>query len=135
MSECPLHGVGVRPDHLVGRRLEQVVASGRVRCETWSGDLRLSRDAVGRTTVIADGGYRSTGLAIPHRREHGQSELPAWKEEQNTSHRRSAPVPGTPSPVCRTKAGADPVTVTPDLDLGTAGKLGVKPWKKVEGDR
>ncbi len=27
MSECPLHGAGVRPDHLVGRRLEQVVAS------------------------------------------------------------------------------------------------------------
>ncbi|MET9675650.1 hypothetical protein ABZY68_21525 [Streptomyces sp. NPDC006482] len=27
VSECPLHGVGVRPDYLVGRRLEQVVAS------------------------------------------------------------------------------------------------------------
>lgn len=26
-NECPLHGVGVRPDYLVGRRLEQVVAS------------------------------------------------------------------------------------------------------------
>ncbi|MET8577263.1 hypothetical protein [Streptomyces sp. NPDC005012] len=26
-SECPLHGGGVRPDYLVGRRLEQVVAS------------------------------------------------------------------------------------------------------------
>ncbi|MFB7608707.1 hypothetical protein [Streptomyces gardneri] len=26
-SECPLHGVGVRPDYLVGRRLERVVAS------------------------------------------------------------------------------------------------------------
>ncbi|MGW3494788.1 DUF4232 domain-containing protein [Streptomyces sp. NPDC001020] len=30
----------------------------------------------------------------------------------------------------RAKAGADPVTVTPDLDLGTTGKLGVKPWAK-----
>ncbi|MGW3387347.1 hypothetical protein [Streptomyces cinereoruber] len=27
VSECPLHGAGVRPDYLVGRRLEQVVAS------------------------------------------------------------------------------------------------------------
>lgn len=30
----------------------------------------------------------------------------------------------------RAKAGADPVTVTPDLDLGTTGKLGVRPWTK-----
>jgi len=27
VSECPLHGGSVRPDYLVGRRLEQVVAS------------------------------------------------------------------------------------------------------------
>ncbi|RDG35116.1 DUF4232 domain-containing protein [Streptomyces corynorhini] len=32
----------------------------------------------------------------------------------------------------RAKAGADPVTVTPDLDLGTTGKLGVRPWAKLE---
>ncbi|MFJ6615581.1 DUF4232 domain-containing protein [Streptomyces sp. NPDC091289] len=32
----------------------------------------------------------------------------------------------------RAKAGADPVTVTPKLDLGTTGKLGVRPWKKAE---
>ncbi|TXS40695.1 DUF4232 domain-containing protein [Streptomyces sp. uw30] len=28
------------------------------------------------------------------------------------------------------KPGADPVTVVPELDLGTTGKLGVGPWKK-----
>lgn len=28
------------------------------------------------------------------------------------------------------KAGAPPVMVTPELDLGTTGKLGVSPWKK-----
>lgn len=33
-------------------------------------------------------GYRGTGLVIPHRRERGQAELPAWKEEHNTSHRK-----------------------------------------------
>ncbi|MFF8955410.1 DUF4232 domain-containing protein [Streptomyces sp. NPDC014894] len=32
----------------------------------------------------------------------------------------------------RAKADADPVTVTPNLDLGTTGKLGVRPWKKAE---
>ncbi|MFI8303775.1 DUF4232 domain-containing protein [Streptomyces sp. NPDC085927] len=32
----------------------------------------------------------------------------------------------------RAKEGADPVTVTPHLDLGTTGKLGVRPWKKAE---
>ncbi len=46
-----------------------------------------AKDAVGKTTVIADGGYRGTGLVIPHRRAKGQAELPAWKAEHNTSHR------------------------------------------------
>ncbi|MFH8612926.1 DUF4232 domain-containing protein [Streptomyces sp. NPDC018029] len=32
----------------------------------------------------------------------------------------------------RAKTGAAPVTVTPNLDLGTTGKLGVKPWEKTE---
>lgn len=32
----------------------------------------------------------------------------------------------------RAKQGADPVTVMPELDLGTTGKLGVGPWKKDE---
>ena len=30
----------------------------------------------------------------------------------------------------RAKEGADPVIVTPGLDLGTTGKLGVRPWKR-----
>lgn len=38
--------------------------------------------------MIADGGYRGTGLVIPHRRESGQSALPGCKEEHNRSHRR-----------------------------------------------
>ncbi|MFD7134549.1 DUF4232 domain-containing protein [Streptomyces sp. NPDC059894] len=44
---------------------------------------------------------------------------------------------GTPVDVpyvrVRAKAGADPVTVTPRLDLGTTGKLGVRPWKRATG--
>ncbi|MFF5566005.1 DUF4232 domain-containing protein [Streptomyces sp. NPDC012623] len=32
----------------------------------------------------------------------------------------------------RVKTGADPVTVTPNLDLGTTGRLGVRAWTKAE---
>ncbi|GAA4562995.1 hypothetical protein GCM10023100_01010 [Actinocorallia cavernae] len=46
------------------------------------------KDAVGRTTVIADGGYRGAGLVIPHRCECGQAELSAWREGHNASHRK-----------------------------------------------
>ncbi|MGX8904646.1 transposase [Streptomyces netropsis] len=47
-----------------------------------------ARAAVGATMTIADGGYQGTGLVIPHRRQAGQAELPAWKEEHNRSHKR-----------------------------------------------
>lgn len=47
-----------------------------------------AKAAVGKTTTIADGGYRGTGLAIPHYRRRGESELPAWKEEHNHSHKQ-----------------------------------------------
>ncbi|MER6778387.1 MULTISPECIES: transposase [unclassified Streptomyces] len=67
---------------VVGRPLP----GNRNDCRAWA--LSGAEEAVGRTTVIADGGYRGTGLVIPHRRERGQSELSAWKEEHNTSHRQ-----------------------------------------------
>ncbi|MFE1230273.1 transposase [Streptomyces sp. NPDC058745] len=67
---------------VVGRPLP----GNRNDCKAWA--LSGAKDAVGRTTVIADGGYRGTGLVIPHRRERGQSELPAWKEDHNASHRQ-----------------------------------------------
>lgn len=67
---------------VVGRPLP----GNRNDCKAW--ELSGAKQAVGRTTVIADGGYRGTGLIIPHRRDRGQAELPAWKEEHNTSHRK-----------------------------------------------
>ncbi|MFD9244579.1 transposase [Streptomyces sp. NPDC059556] len=67
---------------VVGRPLP----GNRNDCKAW--DLSGAKAAVGNTVVIADGGYRGTGLVIPHRRDPGQSELPAWKEEHNTSHRK-----------------------------------------------
>ncbi len=66
----------------VGRPLP----GNRNDCKAW--ELSGARAAVGRATVIADGGYRGTGLLIPHRRDPGQTELPAWKEEHNASHRQ-----------------------------------------------
>ncbi|OIK02708.1 IS5 family transposase [Streptomyces sp. MUSC 14] len=66
----------------VGRPLP----GNRNDCKAW--ELSGAKDAVGRTTVIADGGYRGTGLVIPHRRRPGQADLPEWKEEHNASHRR-----------------------------------------------
>lgn len=47
-----------------------------------------AKATVAKAVVITDGGYRGTGLVIPHRRERGQDELPTWKEEHNASHRR-----------------------------------------------
>ncbi len=38
--------------------------------------------------MIADGGYRGTGLVIPHRRERGRTDLPDWKEDHNRSRRK-----------------------------------------------
>lgn len=52
-------------------------------------ELSGAKDAVGRATVIADGGYWGTGLIIPHRHEPCQTELSAWKEERNTSHHKA----------------------------------------------
>ncbi|GAA2486559.1 hypothetical protein GCM10010406_23400 [Streptomyces thermolineatus] len=62
------------------------VAGNRNDCRAW--ETSGAKDAVGRTAVIADGGYRGTGLVVPHRRERGRSELPDWKEERNRSHRK-----------------------------------------------
>jgi hypothetical protein len=46
-----------------------------------------AKSAVGRTTVIADGGYPGTGLIMPHRRTKSE-EMPDWKREHNRSHKQ-----------------------------------------------
>ncbi|MBZ4324588.1 transposase, partial [Streptomyces huiliensis] len=67
---------------VIGRPLP----GNRNDCTAW--EESGAKAAVGRTTTIADGGYRGTGLVIPHYRRHGEDELPAWKEEHNASHRK-----------------------------------------------
>ncbi|MFF5392910.1 transposase [Streptomyces sp. NPDC013012] len=64
----------------------QPLPGNRNDCKAW--ELSGAKAAVGKAAVIADGGYRGTGLVIPHRRAPGQSELSAWKEEHNASHHR-----------------------------------------------
>ncbi|MCF3166547.1 transposase [Streptomyces violaceoruber] len=67
----------------VGRPLP----GNRNDCRAWQDSG--AKAAVGTApTVIADGGYRGTGLTIPHYRRHKNEELPPWKEEHNASHRR-----------------------------------------------
>ncbi|WP_328492488.1 transposase [Streptomyces sp. NBC_00414] len=67
---------------VVGRPLP----GNRNDCKAWAESG--AKAAVGRTITIADGGYLGTGLVIPHRRERGQTDLPAWKEEHNRSHKQ-----------------------------------------------
>lgn len=61
------------------------VPGNRNDCKAW--EESGAKAMVGRVTTIADGGYRGTGLLIPHRRAPGQ-ELAAWKQQHNDSHRR-----------------------------------------------
>lgn len=56
----------------------QPLPGNRNDCKAW--EESGAKAAIGKTLTIADGGYPGTGLAIPHRQQHGQTELPAWKE-------------------------------------------------------
>jgi hypothetical protein len=67
---------------VVGRPLP----GNRNDCKAW--EESGAKAAVGKTPTIADGGYPGTGLVIPHRRERGRTELPAWKEDHNKSHKQ-----------------------------------------------
>jgi hypothetical protein len=80
------HQVVIDADTRLVVAVGRPVPGNRNDCKAW--ELSGAKDAVGRTMVIADGGYRGTGLVIPRRREKGQAELPAWKEEHNASHRK-----------------------------------------------
>lgn len=67
---------------VVGRPLP----GNRNDCRAWAESGAGA--AVGTTTTIADGGYRGTGLVIPHRRHSKDEELPDWKQAHNTSHKQ-----------------------------------------------
>ncbi len=77
---------------MVGRPL----AGNRNDCRAW--EESGAKAAVGKTFVIADGGYPGTGLVIPNRRERGQTELPGWKESTTGPTSRSGAASSTSSP-------------------------------------
>ncbi|MEV6114788.1 transposase [Streptomyces sp. NPDC052109] len=80
------HQVVIDADTRLVVAVGRPVPGNRNDCIAW--ELSGAKAAVGGTTVIADGGYRGTGLVIPHRRQDGQPQLPASKEEHNRSHRQ-----------------------------------------------
>ena len=69
------HQVVVDADTRLVVAVGRPLPGNRNDCTAW--ELSGTKGTVGRTTVIADGGYRGTGLLIPHRREPGQTELRA----------------------------------------------------------
>ncbi|MCZ9348128.1 transposase, partial [Streptomyces sp. TRM76130] len=83
------HQVVIDADTRLVVAVGRPVTGNRNDCKAW--EISGAKDAVGHTTMIADGGYRGTGLVIPHRRAPGQSQLPDWKEEHNRSHRKVRP--------------------------------------------
>jgi len=80
------HQVVIDADTCLVVAVGRPIPGNRNDCKAW--ELSGAKAVVGRTTVIADGDYRGTGLVIPHRHKEGQAELMAWKEEHNTSHRQ-----------------------------------------------
>ncbi|GGK74770.1 transposase [Streptomyces flaveus] len=79
------HQVVIDADTCLVVAVGQPVAGNRNDCKAW--EESGAKAAIGKTTTIADGGYRGTGLVIPHRRKRKDEELPPWKEEHNRSHK------------------------------------------------
>lgn len=76
---------------VIDARTRLVVAVGRPlpgnRNDCKAREESGAKDAVGRTTTIADGGYPGTGPVIPHRRPRG-GDLTAWQAEHNPEHKQ-----------------------------------------------
>jgi hypothetical protein len=79
------HQVVIDADSCLVVAVGRPVTGNRNDCRAW--EESGAKAAVGKTTTIADGGYRGTGLVIPHRRTRKDQELVAWKEEHNRSHK------------------------------------------------
>ncbi|WP_039628691.1 DUF4232 domain-containing protein [Streptomyces sp. 769] len=140
---CPASGVRVSADQgdaamglrVVGLHLDNCgtrdyTLEGYPLLELLDGDLR----PVHRVKILHGSGEITTSAGPdeqprPVTLKPGESATAGlvWRNTTGSG----TPV-NVPSVRVRAKTGAAPVTVTPDLDLGTTGKLGVKPWAKVE---
>lgn len=114
-----LTNCGTRAYHLDGFPLLQLLDEDRkpvpaVKVFKGSGGIATMAefDAPARPVVLEPGQTANTGLM--------------WRNTTDTS---GAPV-NIPYVRVKAKPGARPIMVTPELDLGTTGKLAVSPWKK-----
>ncbi|MFG3406711.1 DUF4232 domain-containing protein [Streptomyces sp. NPDC048142] len=140
---CPASGVRVSADRgdaamglrVVGLRLQNC-GTRRYTVEGYPLLKLLDSDfqPVDGVTVLDGSGEITTGAGPDERPRPvtlgpGESATAALVWRNTTEFGTAVNVPYVQ---VRAKAGADPVTVTPNLDLGTTGKLGVRPWKKAE---
>ncbi|GGS29283.1 DUF4232 domain-containing protein [Streptomyces griseoviridis] len=94
--------------------------------------LDAGHDPVEGVTVLHGTDEITTGLGGPPRPvtlapgESATATL-AWRNTTGSGTAVNAPYVRV-----RAKEGATPVTVTPHLDLGTTGRLGVTPWEKAD---
>ncbi|MFD8020422.1 DUF4232 domain-containing protein [Streptomyces lavendulae] len=140
-GECPPSGIRLTTDdgdaamglRVVGIHLENCgkqdySVNGYPLLELMDKDLTPVQ---GIQIVQGSGGISTgTGFDEPARPlvlKPGESALSGlmWR---NTTE--SGPAADIPYVRVRAKQGADPVTVTPHLDLGTTGKLAVRPWTR-----
>lgn len=82
------HQVVIDADTRLVVAVGKPLPGNRNDCLAW--EQSGAKDAVGLTpTVIADGGYHSTGPVIPHYRRH-KDKIPAdWKQDHNARHRHA----------------------------------------------
>ncbi|MES5823663.1 DUF4232 domain-containing protein [Streptomyces sp. RG80] len=142
---CPASGVHVYADQGDAAMGLRVVGLHLVNCGTRSYELDgypelelldEDHDSVDSVKILdgteqistAVGGDGSPRPVTLRPGEAAQTTL-AWRNTTEVS--ADGPV-NVPYVRVRPKPGADPVTVVPELDLGTTGRLGVGPWKKDE---
>ncbi|MFI6055852.1 DUF4232 domain-containing protein [Streptomyces violascens] len=140
-TTCPASGIRVSADsgdaamglRIVGLHLENCgtrdyTVEGYPLLELLDGDLKPVRGI----QILHGSGEITTGAGPddkprPVTLKPGESAISrlVWR---NTTE-SGTPV-NVPYVRVRAEAGVNPVTVTPRLDLGTTGKLGVKPWAR-----
>ncbi|MFE5185136.1 DUF4232 domain-containing protein [Streptomyces sp. NPDC056628] len=140
---CPASGVRVYADqgdaamglrvvglHLVNCGTRPYALDGYPELEVQDEDHDPVKDVrILRGTEQIGSGIGGQGAPRPVTLRPGEAAAAtlAWR---NTTQ-AGAPV-NAPYARVRARPGADPVTVVPELDLGTTGRLGVGPWRRDE---
>lgn len=141
-GDCPASGIRVWADEgdaamglrVVGLHLEYCATDGRYTVDGYP-LLELlddAREPVDGVRILQGSKEITTGISTdgpprPVTLKPGEKAVAHLVWRNTTGF--GAPV-NVPYVRVRAKAGADPVTVNPRLDLGTTGKLGVTPWAR-----